>query len=139
MATTKEYSNGEVTVLWKPDLCIHSGKCTKGLPEVFKPKVRPWIQLDNSNTSDIVDTVKACPSGALSYYMNDVGKAEVDSERKNEHMKVEVMKDGPLMVFGSITVQHDDGREEQKTKATAFCRCGNTGNAPFCDGTHSKQ
>ncbi len=33
----KEYSNGEVTVVWKPKNCIHSEMRVKTLPEVYKP------------------------------------------------------------------------------------------------------
>ena len=35
---TFKYTNGEVTVVWKPGVCIHSGICVKGLPEVFDNK-----------------------------------------------------------------------------------------------------
>ena len=35
---TKKYSNGEVTIVWKPDKCIHSGICFRGLGEVFDPR-----------------------------------------------------------------------------------------------------
>ncbi|MDX1461704.1 MAG: (4Fe-4S)-binding protein [Marinirhabdus sp.] len=78
MEKTKEYSNGEVTVLWKPGLCVHSTKCVHGLPNVFKPKEKPWVQVDNASTAAIIDTVKACPSGALSHYINSVGPSEID-------------------------------------------------------------
>jgi uncharacterized Fe-S cluster protein YjdI len=70
-----KYNNGEVTVVWKPDLCIHSGNCVRGLGEVFKPKERPWIQLENSDTNKIVEQVKKCPSGALSFFLNADGPA----------------------------------------------------------------
>ncbi|MAP54264.1 (4Fe-4S)-binding protein [Altibacter sp.] len=136
MGKTKEYSNGEVTVLWKPELCIHSAKCVHNLPEVFKPKEKPWVQVANSNTEAIINTVKACPSGALSHYLNAIGPATVDRETKKEMMRIEIMENGPLMVYGAISIVHDDGREEQKARATAFCRCGQSGNQPFCDGSH---
>jgi len=32
---TKHYSNGEITVIWKPDICQHSGICARGLPAVL--------------------------------------------------------------------------------------------------------
>jgi uncharacterized Fe-S cluster protein YjdI len=41
------------------------------LPQVFNPKERPWIKADAASTQQIIDQVKKCPSGALSYYMND--------------------------------------------------------------------
>jgi uncharacterized Fe-S cluster protein YjdI len=71
---TKKYSNGEVTIVWKPAMCIHSTICWKhatGLPEVFNPMIRPWIKPENSTTEKMIEQVKKCPSGALSFYMND--------------------------------------------------------------------
>jgi uncharacterized Fe-S cluster protein YjdI len=62
----KEYSNGEVTVLWDASKCIHSANCVKNLPEVFKPKEKPWVQMENSISENIISTVNKCPSGALS-------------------------------------------------------------------------
>lgn len=61
----KEYSNGEVTVLWDASKCIHSANCVKNLPEVFKPKEKPWVQMENSTSENIISTVNKCPSGAL--------------------------------------------------------------------------
>ena len=62
----KEYSNGEVTALWDASKCIHSANCVKNLPEVFKPKEKPWVQMENSTSENIISTVNKCPSGALS-------------------------------------------------------------------------
>ena len=66
-----KYSNGEVTVVWKPNTCIHSSICWKGLIEVFDPRERPWVKMDGAPTEKIIEQVKKCPSGALSYFMND--------------------------------------------------------------------
>lgn len=62
----KEYSNGEVTIVWQPKLCIHSGVCVKTLPKVYNPKERPWIKPENATTLELIDQVAKCPSGALS-------------------------------------------------------------------------
>lgn len=62
----KEYSNGEVTVVWKPGLCTHSANCARGLREVFNPKARPWINMQGASTEQIREQVAKCPSGALS-------------------------------------------------------------------------
>jgi CDGSH-type Zn-finger protein len=51
---------------------------------------------------------------------------------------VEVSPNGPLLVYGNILVKDKDGNETQKNKVTAFCRCGSSGNKPYCDGTHRK-
>ena len=63
---TKKYTNGDVTIIWKPDKCIHSGICFRGLPDVFDPRKRPWITPENSTSEKIVSQVKRCPSWALS-------------------------------------------------------------------------
>lgn len=64
--TTKEYSNGEITILWKPEKCTHSGICVKALPQVYNPKERPWIKPENADSEAIIKQVALCPSGALS-------------------------------------------------------------------------
>ncbi len=68
---TKHYNNGEVTIVWQNSLCTHSANCVKGLPQVFKPRESPWITPDASTTENIIEQVKKCPSGALSYFMNE--------------------------------------------------------------------
>lgn len=65
-----EYTNGEVTVVWKPELCAHAGNCVKSLPDVYKPKNRPWVNIDAATTEGIKAQMKTCPSGALTYYIN---------------------------------------------------------------------
>ncbi len=76
MEHVKEYTNGEVTIVWKQELCAHSGICVRGLPNVFKPKEKPWIHPHTSTTDDLVAQIKKCPSGALSFYYNKDKKDE---------------------------------------------------------------
>lgn len=68
---TKRYTNGEVTVVWQPDLCVHSGICARGLPLVFSPSRRPWIELQHADAATITALVDRCPSGALSWLRNE--------------------------------------------------------------------
>jgi len=68
---TKTYSNDDITIVWKPDTCIHSTLCWKGktgLLSVFNPSKRPWITPEAATTAEIIERVNRCPSGALSYY-----------------------------------------------------------------------
>lgn len=65
------YKNNDITVVWKPERCIHSKKCWKGLGEVFKPLEKPWIKMDGASTERIIEQVNNCPSGALSYIKNE--------------------------------------------------------------------
>ena len=137
---TKEYANGQVTIVWKPDLCIHSKICwnsVNGLPEVFQPRERPWVNPAGASTEQIISQVVKCPSGALSYYLNnDTNK--VEELRSTGGTVVEVLENGPLMVYGDVTVKDTNGCETIKNKATAFCRCGASSNKPYCDGAHSR-
>ena len=78
---TMKYTNGEVTVVWKPAVCEHSTICWKGangLLSVFNPMRKPWINPEAAPTETIIEQVKRCPSGALSFYMND--EAYTDSK-----------------------------------------------------------
>lgn len=67
---TKEYTNGEVTIVWQSAKCVHSANCVRNNPDVFQPKEKPWIKPEGSTTEKIIDTVKKCPSGALTYFLN---------------------------------------------------------------------
>lgn len=133
---TKKYTNGEVTIVWKPDVCIHSKVCWRrdgGLPEVFNPSERPWIKPEGATTQRIVDQVNKCPSGALSYFYNN---AEQPDPVITTDTKIEVTANGPLLVYGNIIITDAAGAETRKSKVTAFCRCGLSGNKPYCDGSH---
>lgn len=137
---TKTYTNGEVTIVWKPSLCIHSTYCwrgEKGLPNVFNPKEKPWIKPHGADTQTIIEHIRQCPSTALSYYMNDAPEPVAESTVASETI-VEPMANGPLMVYGNITIKDAAGHTIQKNKVTAFCRCGASGNKPYCDGSHVK-
>ena len=134
MSKTKNYSNGEVTIVWNAESCIHSGICVRGLPNVFQPKDRPWIKIDQASTEDLVKQVKQCPSGALSFFMN----SEEDKSAETLDTRVEVLENGPLLVYGTLRITHKDGSSEIKNKTTAFCRCGTSCNKPYCDGLHVK-
>lgn len=76
MEGIKEYTNGELTIIWQPKLCIHSGICVKTLPNVYHPKERPWIQIENATTEELIAQIDKCPSSALSYRLNVNTKSE---------------------------------------------------------------
>ena len=65
-----EYTNGEVTVIWRPEICQHAGICVKMLPQVYNPKERPWVKPNNATTEQLIEQIDLCPSGALTYRMN---------------------------------------------------------------------
>lgn len=132
---TKHYTNGEVTVVWKPNQCIHSKICWTNLLEVFDPRKRPWINMQGAATDRIAEQVSKCPSGALSSFYNDehtvAPGVDVDTT-------IEVTPNGPLLVYGTVTIKDTQGNETVRYKTTALCRCGASSNKPYCDGTHVK-
>ena len=131
----KEYVNGDLTVVWKPAKCIHSGICVKTLPKVYDPDAKPWIKAENATIEELKAQIELCPSGALTYRM--AGEASNnDSAPKAIH--VSLVENGPLMVKGSIEITYADGSKEERQKNTAFCRCGASTDKPFCDGSHRK-
>ncbi len=137
MDVKKEYSNGELTVVWKPGLCFHAKECVHGLPDVFKPKDKPWIQPENTSTEALMATINKCPSGALSYFKNADGVPSEEIKEAAVDAEVEVVENGPLLVKGTIEITHTDGNKEVKKRQTAFCRCTKSNNLPFCDGSHN--
>jgi len=71
MEKKMEYSTGDITIIWQPDLCKHSGVCVRTLPAVYNPQERPWIKPENATTEQLIQQINHCPSGALSYRFNN--------------------------------------------------------------------
>ncbi|OQP56038.1 hypothetical protein A4H97_20880 [Niastella yeongjuensis] len=78
-----KYSNEDITVVWKPELCKHSGRCVMQLPKVFNLKTKPWVTMSGADTEAIKAQVEKCPTGALSWVYNKPESPEepaIDSE-----------------------------------------------------------
>jgi len=133
----KTYSNQDITVIWKPDVCIHSTKCWKSSLAIFNPKRRPWIDMSAGTTEEIIKIVDNCPSGALSYERSNK-MSEQKVQPSQSQTIVQVSKGGPYLVKGKFVLVGTGGKEETKEGSVALCRCGGSNNKPFCDGTHRK-
>jgi len=132
VSNKKEYKNKDITVVWQPDLCFHSENCIKGSPQVFDMNRRPWIDLSTESTNKIIETVKKCPSGALSFYSNNAPQGEEASA-----VEITMAPDGPLLVSGEIKLVDGEGKIVKTGGKSALCRCGASNKKPFCDGTHN--
>ncbi|NND79852.1 MAG: hypothetical protein HKN53_08130 [Maribacter sp.] len=131
----KEYVKGDLTILWKPKKCIHAGTCVKTLPNVYDPKGKPWIKPEHASIAELKAQIDECPSAALSYIMKDNIK---NQENSSSMTKINIKPNGPILVQGTIVITDQDGVEHKKEKTTALCRCGASGNKPFCDGEHNR-
>ncbi len=136
----KKYSNNEISVIWKPDLCIHSTNCWKASLKIFNPKRKPWIDMNAGSTDEIIKIVNNCPSGALSYTREKkmAEQKAQPAQTSESKLSVQVSKGGPYLVKGKFVFVNTDGKEEIKDGSIALCRCGASNNKPFCDGTHRK-
>ncbi len=125
----KKYPAEGVTVYFDPARCIHAAECIRGLPEVFDRDRRPWILPTLGSPEAIAEVVRRCPSGALHAELKD-GEAESPASPTVIHP----LRDGPLLVRGDVVLVTPTG-PMRETRAL-LCRCGRSGNKPFCDGTH---
>jgi hypothetical protein len=48
-----------------------------------------------------------------------------------------VFKGGPLELTGEFQITGTDGKKIDTGSPVYLCRCGGSGNKPFCDGTHN--
>jgi uncharacterized Fe-S cluster protein YjdI len=135
MKIKKEYTHGDLTVVWQPHLCVHSAICFRSLPQVFRPRERPWIHMSESDAKSIIDTVHACPSGALSLKHVEVEEVRVVTE-SGLSPKIHVAKNGPLRIKEPCQVILPDGTVVDKPNGVSLCRCGGSSEKPFCDGAH---
>lgn len=143
----KEYANDKLVIYWKPEKCIHSKNCVRGLPKVFDRSKRPWINIAGASTEEIVKIIDQCPSGALSYKRASENRAceneaignescEKGVMMQDEAVIIRVTKNGPLLVEGNFVIEDSQGRRTISSGPVALCRCGSSKKKPFCDGSH---
>jgi CDGSH-type Zn-finger protein/uncharacterized Fe-S cluster protein YjdI len=128
------YPGTTLTVTFDARRCIHAGECVRGLPNVFDPQRKPWVNPDGASATAIMGVVERCPSGALKYRFGE-GAA---SERPAKTNTATLAAAGPLFVRGDIEIRRgsDDAVVLRDTRV-ALCRCGQSANKPFCDGAHA--
>ena len=94
--------------------------------------------MDGGTTQQIIEQVRKCPSGALSYEMNNEATSQEIKSEAAQMLGVEVTPNGPILIKTECSIIHSDGRQEVRKGTTALCRCGASNNKPYCDGTHRK-
>lgn len=132
---TKAYIGENITIYDNRSICSHNGACV--LDNVFSPDERPWINPDgNPNIEKLIEIIKLCPSGALTYMKDDEHITAWFDEQK-----IIVSTDGPLHIQGEIEIKDDLSSDEILISKEHYtlCRCGKSNNKPFCDGEHLKK
>lgn len=127
------YETDTVTVTWDPNLCLHSEECVRSLPEVFNPSQARWIRPERAEAERVLEAVGRCPTGALR--ARRPGDAEPEAP---PGVVIRAEANGPLLVRGRVRVESPSGDLLIEAGAVSLCRCGRTGNPPFCDGSHER-
>ena len=128
----KDYVGKEITVHDNRSICSHAGKCVVGLPAVFRLGERPWVNADGASMQEVIDTVRKCPSGALSYSVDGIEYRELADGKP----QMRVIKNGPYHVTGGIELVGAKWAQGASKEHYTLCRCGASNNKPFCDGMH---
>lgn len=145
----REYRTDDLIVYWDAKQCSHAGKCWQNLPQVFKPKERPWITMADATPEQIIKTIDKCPTDALKYQLTKGSKVNpVDAKgpgsidfKKEEltSIKIRMVQSGPLLVEGSAHIFGPDGNFIKESSHIVLCGCGQSANRPFCDGSHIRK
>jgi CDGSH-type Zn-finger protein/uncharacterized Fe-S cluster protein YjdI len=126
----RRYDGEDITISYDVKRCIHAEECVRGLPRVFDPGRRVWVNATQANAGEIANTVQRCPTGALHFRRTDGGVEELIPCRN----EVRITPDGPLYFRGELEIHTPTGMLKE-TRA-ALCRCGASRNKPFCDNSH---
>jgi CDGSH-type Zn-finger protein len=112
-------------------LCAKAGFCTNRrtdvwelVPETGDPEARAQME----------GMIGRCPSGRLSF-APDAAAPPTEPAFAPEIL---VERDGPLWIRGGVTLVSADGETYEVRNRMTLCRCGGSGNKPFCDGTHRR-
>jgi CDGSH-type Zn-finger protein len=130
----KTYAGKKIIIHDNRKICSHAAECVNNLPSVFKFDARPWIDPEAATLEESINTIRKCPSGALSYSIDGV---EYKDQNERKPM-VTVSKEGPYIITGGVELIGDNlqfGNGASKEHYT-LCRCGASRNKPFCDGMH---
>ena len=126
--TVRAYQGKEITILYNPRICSHAAECVARVPESFHPGDKPWITPDDASEEKLREAVRACPSGALQVQ----GEGQLIPERA----QIVVEKNGPYRVTEVPIIGSDVPGKEGTEEKFVLCRCGLSGNKPYCDGSH---
>lgn len=124
----KRYTGTQIDVYYDATRCAHVAACLRGSPAVFDTQRRPWVLPDAAAAEVVAEVVERCPTGALHYELANGQTEEAGTP------DVTLATNGPILVRGNVTIHTANGRVSDTR--VALCRCGHSGNKPFCDGEH---
>ena len=125
------YKGKNITVYDNRSICAHAGICTDRLPAVFHNREASFVEPDGASVAEIIDIVNQCPSGALSYTLDDDSETRLIGEAS-----ISIAANGPYVLKGKVVLLDIDKGAGASESSCSLCRCGASKNKPFCDGSH---
>lgn len=130
-----EYIGSNLTLTDNKKYCAFARFCDA--------KGRAWNLIDRTNDPTakeiIIHEANRCPGARLTAWEND-------SDQPHEHQfkpSLGLIEDpargisGPLWVRGGIAIKRENGSTYEIRNRVTLCRCGQSSNKPYCDGTHA--
>ena len=125
----KIYEGNEIDISFDGKLCIHARECVTCLPKVFVANAPgDWIQPDEASPEAIAAVAHNCPSGAIQYHPKGTELAENPPQVN----RVKIRENGPLAFHADLRLD-----DEPSGCRLTLCRCGDSKNKPYCDGSHT--
>lgn len=132
----------EATVIEGPSLTLADNKQYCAFGRFCDAGERIWNQVglggeDNDRLTERM--AHHCPAGRLLVFENETG-APVEPAQPAALGLIEdpaLGVSGPIMVTGGIRVESASGESYEIRNRQALCRCGQSANKPFCDGSHA--
>ncbi len=130
---------GSTGIVIKRDysICAESGFCGHRLANI--QKLAPQTD-DSIVRAQVMAMIERCPSGSYTYALDDESTDIEPNLPRQVAVTTEMTSEGPiagpLWVTGKIPVERSDGESVEPRHRVTLCRCGQSKNKPFCDGTH---
>ena len=159
---TKPYCDGShVTHEWDPALTASEAPLLEGAETMEGPRItltdnesfcafarvcdakgRIWnlVEVDDEKAKEfVIHEANHCPAGRLSAWDQKTGKP-YEPELPVSIGLIEdpgIRCSAALWVRGGIPIQKEDGTTYEVRNRVTLCRCGQSSNKPYCDGTHA--
>lgn len=131
--------NDGIRVKVNNSVCVHAKYCFNKTSGIRALMAKP---VDANAKIQIIAMVDRCPSGTFVYELAIDGIMKEIEPIFPREVAV-ITKDqnaasaGPIWITGGIPVMNTDGQFLEQRNRVTLCRCGQSKNKPFCDGTHA--
>lgn len=125
-----------LTMIDNPKYCVFARFC--------HPNGDTWTLTQNSDDPEsrrlAIREVQMCPGGRLSMWDNRTQKP-LEFHLEPSLGLIEdppIGASGGLWIRGGIPMQRENGEAYEIRNRVVVCRCGQSANKPYCDGTHAE-